>query len=161
MASDEVRAGRVEGLHIASHAGGSIRQVDVVHAIPGVGLEGDRYALGLGHYSQDRRVSRDLTLIEGEVIDDLAFQLKTPIDSGATRRNVTTLGIRLDSLVGKRFRIGTVLCEGTRICEPCQYLVGLLGIPILQGLVHRGGLRANILTEGYIRLGDSLVIKGF
>ena len=86
------------------------------------------------------------------------FELNTMIQPGATRRNVTTRGIRLDSLVGTRFRIGTVICQGTRICEPCQYLVDLLGQPILQGLVHRGGLRANILTEGYIRIGDGVAI---
>jgi MOSC domain-containing protein YiiM/ADP-ribose pyrophosphatase YjhB (NUDIX family) len=146
--------GVVEAIHVAAAAAEPVREVEAARAMAGVGLEGDRYALGRGHYSPDRRVSRDLTLIEAEVIEDLARNHGIQLAPGETRRNVTTRGIRLNDLLGHRFWVGEVLCEGTRLCEPCQYLTELTGKPLLHALVHRGGLRADIVRGGWIRRGD-------
>lgn len=153
-------AGRVEAIHVAGAAGEPVREVELIRAIAGVGLEHDRYALGRGHYSQDRRVSRELTLIEAEVIEDLPRSHGIRLAPGETRRNITTRGIRLNDLVGRRFWVGDVLCEGTRLCEPCQYLTELTDQPLLRALVHRGGLRADILRGGRIRWGDRLRVDG-
>jgi ADP-ribose pyrophosphatase YjhB (NUDIX family)/MOSC domain-containing protein YiiM len=146
--------GVVEAIHVAAAAGRPMREVEAVRAKVGVGLEGDRYAMGRGHYSHDLRVSRDLTLIEAEVIEDLARDHGIQLAAGETRRNVTTRGIRLNDLLGRRFWVGEVLCEGTRLCEPCQYLTELNGKPLLRALVHRGGLRAHIVRGGWISRGD-------
>src|SRR5689334_1621214 len=127
-----------------------------VHAHSGVGLDGDRYALGTGFWSRDHKVSRDVTLIEAEVIEALGDECGRPFDQGSFRRNIVTRGVRLNELVGKRFRIGELVLEGTTLCEPCAYLERLVGRPILQALVHRGGLRANILTIGNIRCDDEI-----
>jgi MOSC domain-containing protein YiiM/ADP-ribose pyrophosphatase YjhB (NUDIX family) len=154
LAGAATAAGVVEAIHVAAAAGGPVREVELVRAKAGVGLEGDRYALGRGHYSHDLRVSRDLTLIEAEVIEDLARDDGIQLAPGETRRNVTTRGIRVNDLVGCRFSVGEVLCEGTRLCEPCQYLTELTGKPLLRPLVHRGGLRADIVRGGRIRRGD-------
>jgi len=134
-----------------------MRSVDRVRAIAGVGLEGDRYATGAGHYSGDAKVDRDITLIEAEEIEALADRAGIVLGPGESRRNVTTRGIRLNELVGRRFRIGAVECLGTRLCEPCQYLTDLLGKPVLTPLVHRAGLRARIVTDGVIAPGDDVV----
>jgi MOSC domain-containing protein YiiM len=123
----------------------------------GIGLEGDRYALGVGHYSPDPRVDRQLTLIAAEEIERLADVFDIHLPPGATRRNVTTRGLDVNALNGRRFRIGTVLCEGTRLCEPCLYLTTLVSEPVLEPLVHRGGLRARILDDGEISVGDEVV----
>jgi MOSC domain-containing protein YiiM len=147
--------GVVEHIHIATAAGAPIRAVDAIRAIAGAGLEGDRYAYGRGHY-QDNRVSRDLTLVEAEAIEALAREHGIELAAGGTRRNLTTRGIRLNDLVGRRFWVGEVLCRGTRLCEPCQYLADLTGKPLLRPLVHRGGLRADILAGGVIRRGDEV-----
>jgi MOSC domain-containing protein YiiM len=149
-----MQSGVVEAIHIASAAGAPTRLLGVVRASAGIGLEGDRYAAGQGHYSHDHRVSRDLTLIEAEVIEALARDHGIKLAPGETRRNITTRGIRLNDLLGRRFWVGEVLCAGTRLCEPCQYLTDLTGKPLLRPLVHRGGLRADILSGGYIRRGD-------
>ena len=146
----------IEAIHVAAAAGEAVLEVELVRADARVGLEGDRYALGRGHYSPDRRVSRDLTLIEAEVIEDLARTHGIELAPGETRRNLTTRDIRLNDLVGRRFWIGEVLCEGTCLCEPCGYLSQLTGKPLLRALVHRGGLRADILRSGVIRRGDRL-----
>jgi MOSC domain-containing protein YiiM len=148
--------GAVEAIHIATAAGAPVRAVDTVRAIAGVGLDGDRYAYGRGHY-QDGRVSRDLTLIEAEALEALAREHGIELAVGETRRNLTLRGTSLNDLVGRRFWIGHVLCQGTRLCEPCQYLADLTGKPLLRPLVHRGGLRADILRGGVIRTGDRLL----
>jgi MOSC domain-containing protein YiiM len=146
----------VEGIFTAATAGAPVIGHERIRAIVGVGLEGDRYAHGDGYYSKDRKVDRDITLIEAEEIDRLAVA-GIRLGPGETRRNVTTRGIRLNELVGRRFRIGGVECLGTKLCEPCLYLAELIGKPILAPLVHRGGLRARILTDGEIAEGDAVV----
>jgi MOSC domain-containing protein YiiM len=147
----------VESIHIAPASGAPMSAVERVRAIAGVGLEGDRYAQRAGHWSPDTKVDRDLTLVAGEEIDRLADRFDIVLEPGETRRNVTTRGIDVNALVGRRFRIGTVECEGTRLCEPCQYLTDMVGQPILEPLVHRAGLRAVILTDGEISLGDEVI----
>lgn len=149
--------GRIEAIHLADTAAGPMRPVSRVRAIAGVGLEGDRYATGSGTYSPDATADRHLTLIEAEEIEALAERDGILLEPGETRRNVTTRGIRLNELVGRRFRVGAVECEATRLCEPCQGLTDHIGKPILKPLVHRAGLRALILTDGEIALGDEVV----
>jgi MOSC domain-containing protein YiiM len=134
-----------------------MQAVPRIRARVGSGLEGDRYALGLGYYSHDRRVRRDLTLIEAEVLEDLAA-LGIRLAPGEARRNVTTRGIRLNELVGRRFRIGAIELSGSRLCEPCAYLAALVGQPLVDPLVHRGGLRADVLVDGHIAIGDAIVL---
>ena len=144
-------------IHVTAGGGDPMQPVERVRAIAGVGLEGDRYALGTGHYSPDPKVDRQITLIAAEEIDRLAAELGIELAPGETRRNVMTRGVDVNALVGRRFRIGSVECQGTRLCEPCAYLEGLLGRPVLEPLVHRAGLRAQLLTDGEIALGDEVV----
>jgi MOSC domain-containing protein YiiM len=156
--------GQVVSLHIVSEAGAPLDIVPQVRAVPGRGLEGDRYFLGRGHYSGRPSVGgREVTLIETETIDALeqgvenaaGERLGIKITPAETRRNIATVGVPLNHLVGATFWVGAVQMRGTRLCEPCQYLEGLTGRPrLMHGLLHRGGLRAQILSEGIIRVGD-------
>jgi 8-oxo-dGTP diphosphatase len=133
-----------------------MRSLDRVQVRAGIGLEGDRYALGMGHYSENHRVSRDITLVEAEVLDDLHRDHGVALPPGGTRRNLTTRGIRLPELIGRQFLIGDVVCQGTGLCEPCQYLADLAGQAIVRPLTHRAGLRADVLTDGEMRVSDSI-----
>ena len=146
--------GTVEGLAVAPEAEADMRLLEVASARAGRGLDGDRYAAGAGTFSPraDRRPGYDLTLMAAEVLDDLTAA-GHPVDFAATRRNVLTRGIDVNALVGRTFRIGDVLCEGRRLCEPCVHLDRLSGPGLLRPLIHKGGLRADILTDGEIRLG--------
>ena len=146
--------GTVEGLAVAPAAEAPMRVLRVAQARAGRGLDGDRYAAGSGTFSSraGRRPGYDLTLIAAEVLDELAAS-GPALDFAGTRRNVLTRGIDVNALVGRRFRIGQVLCEGRRLCEPCAHLDRLSGPGVLRPLIHRGGLRADILTDGEIRLG--------
>jgi MOSC domain-containing protein YiiM len=91
------------------------------------------------------------------VIEDLAATDGIVLAPGESRRNVTTRGIRLNALVGRRFRVGDVVCDGTQLCEPCQYLTDLVGKPVLRPLVHRAGLRARIVEGGEVAVGSEVV----
>jgi len=119
----------------------------------GRGIVGDRYFEGTGTFSASEKHGQQLTLIEAEVLDALhddGLDL-TPIDA---RRNVVTRGIDLNALVGREFEIGTAHCIGRRLCEPCSHLQRLTGTALLRAMVHRGGLRADILSSGVVRVGD-------
>jgi MOSC domain-containing protein YiiM len=148
--------GTVEAIHTAPAPGVPMVPRDRVLAIAGVGLEGDRYATRAGTWSANLGVDRDITLVEAEVIEDLAATDGIVLAPGQTRRNVSTRGIRLNDLVGRRFRVGGAVCEGTRLCEPCQYLTDLVGEPILRPLAHRAGLRARIVEGGEIAVGAEI-----
>jgi MOSC domain-containing protein YiiM len=148
--------GRVEAIRIATAAGAPMRSMERAEALAGQGLEGDRYAARTGHWSAIRRSGDQLTLIEREVLADLDASYGLGLSNGDSRRNVTTSGVRLDDLIGRRFRIGDVVCRAVRRCEPCSYLDELLGRPVLYPLVHKGGIRVEILESGTISVGDPI-----
>jgi MOSC domain-containing protein YiiM len=151
--------GSVQFLAICDSAGGAMQARECVMAIASLGLAGDRYANKTGHYSNwpSPGGGRALTLIEAEVLEAIEAETGIALTQGEHRRNITSRGITLDTLIGRRFLIGDVLCEGVRPCEPCAYLEQLTGKSVLRPLAHRGGLRANILSTGSIRVGDLLV----
>jgi MOSC domain-containing protein YiiM len=131
---------------------------DSAHAIPGQGLKGDRYYHGKGTFSPPlQKPDYELTLIEEEKIKGFARESGVPFTPLQARRNIVTSGIELNGLVGREFLIGAVRAKGIRLCEPCNYLAKKSFSQVLRGLVHKGGLRAQILTEGIIYAGD--VIK--
>jgi len=149
-------AGHVVAIHVSPSAEGEMTGVDKVRAVPGRGLEGDRYFLGVGSYSDRAEPSREVTLIESEALEALSRDYGHELLGGASRRNITTAGIALNHLVGQEFQVGAVRLRGIRLCEPCNHLEAVTGKEVRPGLVHRGGLRCQILTEGQISTGDPI-----
>jgi len=147
--------GTVESIYIASTAQGATLAVGQAVAIPGAGLEGDRYALKLGTFYKPAP-DYELTLIEAEAIEALRRDYQVELTAGEARRNIVTRNVPLNHLVGREFAIGEVRVRGIRLCEPCDHLQKVTGKPVLKGLLHRGGLRAQILTRGTIRVGDEV-----
>ncbi len=145
--------GLVEAIVLAPEAEAPVEHVSQALARAGRGLNGDRYAAGAGTFASGRPGSA-ITLVEAEVLEELAVDLGRAIDH---RRNVVVRGAALNGLVGCRFRLGEAVCEGKRLCEPCRHLDRLNGEEVLRPLVHRGGLRADILESGTIRVGDPLI----
>lgn len=128
-----------------------------VRAVPGRGLEGDRYFAGTGTFSpHPQRPDFEVTLIQREHVEAFASLSGVPFTPREARRNLVTAGVDLNALVGREFRVGPVLVRGVRLCEPCNYLAKRTSTEILRGLLHKGGLRAQILSEGVIRVGDRL-----
>jgi MOSC domain-containing protein YiiM len=148
--------GFLVSIYITSSAGQPMMEVSQAQAIPGRGLDDDRYALGLGLYSATPGTGRQLTLIEQEAIQALNEEEGLAFTAAQSRRNLVTQGVPLNHLVGKDFQVGAVTLHGIRLCEPCDYLAGMTRPEVLPGLVHRGGLRADILTPGLIRPGDDI-----
>jgi MOSC domain-containing protein YiiM len=153
-------SGTVESIFLAPSAGAELKPAEEVRALPGKGLEGDRYAKGEGSFSRWPGAGREVTLIESEVIRDVAERHGIDLGHGRSRRNVVTRGVRLNELVGKRFRIGAALFRGDRLAEPCGYLARRVGDGVQQVLKGRGGLRADVIEGGVIRVGDALVVIG-
>ena len=147
--------GKVESIHIASTAIGPIQALDHAILIPGVGLEGDRYALKQGTFFKPEP-DFELTLIEAEAIEALQREYNVELAAGEARRNIVTRDVPLNHLVGREFTIGGVRIRGIRLCEPCDHLQRTTGKQLIKGLRHRGGLRAQILTQGTIRVGDTI-----
>jgi MOSC domain-containing protein YiiM len=147
--------GRVDAIAIADQATGPMRMVDAAKALTGRGLDGDRYAAKAGTFTpaDDTVRGYDLTLIEAEVLDELTLPDGATLGYAEARRNVVARGIDLNSLVGRRFRVGDVECLGQRLCEPCSHLERLTTKGTLRALIHRGGLRADVLTDGTIESG--------
>lgn len=151
--------GTVVSLHIAPRAAERMISVPAARAIPGKGLERDRYHDRTGTYSAgDARPDREVTLIEEEAITALRRDYEVDFDAGESRRNIVTRGVALNHLVGRDFRVGQVTLRGIRLCEPCGHLEQVTGQPVRAGLVHRGGLRAQILTAGTIRVADPIEV---
>ncbi|MBJ7330991.1 MAG: MOSC domain-containing protein [Solirubrobacteraceae bacterium] len=148
----ELTAGTVEALVLAPDAEAAVISVETAVAFAGVGLEGDRYAEGRGTFASGRPGSA-LTLVDAAVLDELAAERGRPVDH---RRNVVVRGTDLNALVGKTFSLGEVVCQGRRLCEPCAHLDRANAGGILRPLVHRGGLRADIVEGGTVRVGDVL-----
>jgi len=151
---DAEPAGQVVEINISSEHEVLPEPVPRVRAVPGRGLEGDRNFFE-GPGTQPER-DQELTLIATEALDALADEYGIELTAAESRRNVATRGIDVNKLEGKRFRVGDVECEGIELCEPCNHLQGLTKPGVLRGLVHRGGLRAAILTEGEIAVGDAV-----
>jgi MOSC domain-containing protein YiiM len=150
--------GKVASLHIATSGRTSMQTIDRALAVNGRGLEGDRYFNQLGTYSKRAGSGRQVTLIESEALEALARDYGVAISPAQARRNIVTRAIALNHLVGREFVIGEVRLRGMRLCDPCAHLESLSAPGALRGLVHRGGLRADILSGGLIRVGDSITV---
>ncbi|HEX7230753.1 MAG TPA: MOSC domain-containing protein [Candidatus Binatia bacterium] len=150
--------GLVVSLHIAPTAAAPIETRDPVEAVVGRGIEGDRYFAGVGTFSREPGSGRHLTLIEAEALEGLKRDYGIAIAPGDSRRNVVTRAVPLNHLVGREFLIGNLRLRGTRLCEPCAHLEKLTERGALRGLVHRGGLRAEILIGGTIRVDDPITV---
>ena len=133
-----------------------MRSVPHARAVPGRGLEGDRYFHQVGTYSNKPRPDSEVTLIEMEAIEALKQEHGIELDAGDARRNIVTRQVPLNHLVGREFQVGEVTLHGIRLCEPCSHVEKLTRTGVLRGLIHRGGLRAQILTDGAIRIGDAV-----
>jgi MOSC domain-containing protein YiiM len=147
--------GTVELVALAAEAEGPMREVTSAEVLEGRGLRGDRYERGAGTFSNPGGRGYDLTLVEAEALEELSDKGVELVPAEA-RRNLVVRGIALDGLIGRCFKVGEIECLGQRRCEPCAHLERLTQPGVLRGLVHRGGLRADVLSDGEIRLGDRI-----
>lgn len=150
-------SGTLRAIWIAREAGGAMTHLDTAHLVAGRGIEGDRYFERAGTFSPDgSSPDHELTLVAQEEVTRFLAATGLEIAAGELRRNLLTEGIDLNARVGRRFRIADVELEGIRLCEPCRTLADQVGQEVLSGLVHRAGLRARIVSDGRVRVGDPI-----
>lgn len=148
---------RVAQILIAPSPASAMQPMQEVRAIPGKGLVGDRYFSGEGTFSpHPQKPDYEITFIEREKIEAFAREWGLAFTALLARRNIVTDGVDLNELAGKEFLVGEVRIRGIRLCEPCNHLAKASFPETLKGLVNRGGLRAQILSEGVIHVGDSI-----
>ena len=141
--------------------GAPVERLEAARALAGRGLEGDRYAAGIGSYSRWPGRGRAVTLIAAEALADAEAAFGVRVSAGEHRRNLVVAGADLRSLLGGRFRIGEALFEGARVCAPCKYLVRVTGQErVFEALVGRGGIRAEVVEGGRFAVGDALMPVG-
>jgi hypothetical protein len=159
-----ISEGRVEAIHLAPDSGDPMKSLRQAEVIADKGIRGDRYFEKQGLWNlldqdPDRNIkgASDITFIESEALEAVERDAGIALESGAHRRNVTTRQVPLNHLVGKRFEVGNVVCEGIELCEPCGYMQSLVAKEGLSdALVHRGGLNARVVESGKIEVGDGI-----
>lgn len=149
--------GQLLNIHTTPKARAPMVEQSSARLIPGVGIEGDRYAKGIdtGTYSAQPDI-REVTLIEVETLEALARDHDITLTPQEHRRNLTTRDVPLNHLVGQRFYIGDVLLEGGRLNYPCRYIDMITKKTICDLLEHRSGLNCRILEGGTIQPGDRI-----
>lgn len=145
------------GLYIAEHGGAPMQRLEVAELIAGVGIAGDRYATGKGHYSLKPAPDRQITLIEIETLDALARDYDLQLTAAESRRNICTRGVPLNHLVGREFSLGEAILYGARLNVPCKYLEKVTGKKVFEALKHRSGLNCEIRRGA--RVGPGAVIE--
>lgn len=148
--ADPQSNGVVELLLVAAAAREPMELRAEVQVLPGLGIPGDRYATGAGHWSDPRWPDQELTLVEAELAEELS------LDPILLRRNIVTRGVRLDGLIGKDFVVGSALLRGVRPCDPCRYIETMTRPGLFDELRGRGGLRAKVMKGGTITVGDHI-----
>jgi MOSC domain-containing protein YiiM len=152
--------GRIIAIHVHGEAGATPRAIEVARLVAGKGIEGDVNFEAAEKDPSPKRADGALTLIETEAIEAAGRDCAVHLSAADSRRNVLTEGIALNHLVGKEFRVGTAVCHGVELCEPCGYLEKMTQKGVVQAFLHRGGLRARIVRDGVARPGDSVGAVG-
>ena len=147
-------AGSLAGIWLTPRTAAPMLDVPAARLVAGLGLEGDRYALGGGTWAQYPDQEKQLTLIAAEDVAAVARETGAALTPGDTRRNLVTTGLDLHPLVGSWFGIGDALLFGMKRCPPCAHLERLTGVKLIKPMVHRGGINAAVFVGGPIRVGD-------
>ena len=151
--------GKVVAIYIAKKRGEPTVLVEQAHVVPGMGIAGDRYFNHSSNRDIHSKPGREITLIEMEAIESMRDVDRLQITPDQTRRNIVTSGIALNNLVGHLFSVGNIQMRGVRLCEPCQYLANRTDPRLLVSMAHRGGLRAEIITDGIIHTNDIITTQ--
>jgi MOSC domain-containing protein YiiM len=152
--------GQLIGIFVAERKGHDLHPLDSAEAVAGRGLVGDRYFLKKGTFSDKDGPDREVTLIEVEALEGMAREYELKLEPAQARRNLLTRGVPLNHLVGQTFAVGPVVLRGLRLCEPCGHLERLTCKGVQKGLVHRGGLRAQVISGGLLTVGAAIAEQG-
>jgi len=148
--------GTLTEIWLTAAAAEPMRRVPTARLRPGLGLDGDRYALGGGTWARYPDLEKQLTLIDRDDVAAVAAEVGAALSPGDTRRNLVTTGVDLAALVGRWFTVGDALLFGMKRCPPCAHLERLTGIRLVKAMVHRGGINAAVFAGAAIGEGDAV-----
>lgn len=151
--------GQLIGIFVAERKVHDLHALDWVEAVAGRGLIGDRYFFKEGTFSDKDGPDREVTLMEIEALEGMAREYQLSLEPAQARRNLLTRGVPLNHLVGQTFAVGPVVLRGLRLCEPCGHLEKLTCKGVQKGLIHRGGLRAQVVQGGILEVGGAIVLR--
>lgn len=151
-----MKLGTILSIHIAAYMTEQLANVQQISAVVGQGLEGDRYYAHITPSSGQHDAAREATFVEAEALEALERDYHIELTGPESRRNFTTRGVALNHLVGREFRVGEAVFRGIRLCEPCTHLEEVSGKQAREALIHRGGLRAQIVQSGTVCVGDEV-----
>lgn len=150
-------SGSLTAIYVSAAAGSPMETCERATLVADQGIEGDRYFRGVGTFSPEvQDPAHQVTLIESEEVERFNRDNDLDFDASRFRRNLVTRDLRLEDLVGVEFQIGDVVLRGIRLCEPCAYLSSQTDRRLPKAMLHRAGLRAQIVTGGVIRVGASI-----
>ena len=150
--------GVVEGIYLTAEGSAAMGRVEEVRTVAGCGIEGDRYCAGTGYWTRYGDVC-EVTLIEGEDLDNIEKELGIGVKNGEHRRNIITRGIRLGDLRRKKFRVGETVLEYDRPRPPCRHVQDLSEPGMTRALKGRGGICARVVQAGSIKVRDTIEIE--
>ena len=153
----QTMVGVVQEIYIASAGGVAMQKVDLVEAVAGCGLQGDRYMSRTGYWSGSDECQ--VTLIEGETLDKIAAETNLRVGNGEHRRNIITRGVRLHELRGKQFAVGDAVLEYDRPRPPCAYIQSITQPGMTRALLGpNGGICVRVVKSGVIRPSDKIEV---
>ena len=149
--------GVIEKIFITSKGGEPMQPLAEVEAVEGRGLRGDRYLARTGYWTSVDEC--EVTLIQGEDLDEITSTTPLRVLNGEHRRNLVTRGIELMDLLGQRFQIGEAVLEYDRPRPPCTYIQSLTGQQgLTRALGRRGGICVRVVKSGTIRVQDPIIL---
>lgn len=154
MSNNAFWNGEVVGIYIASTADAPMESLQEARLVEGKGIEGDRYYAGTGTHSDEE--CYEVTLIESETVEAMQREYRLECDASEPRRNIVTRGFALNHLVNREFQIGEIRLRGLALREPCAHLMEVTSHKMAIGLMHRGGLGAQVISSGIIHVGDPI-----
>lgn len=146
----------IKQIFISKKNGGELLELEKVEAVQYCGLRDDRY---FKQFSVAPGNQNAITLIDVEKVNACNDTLQAKFSPADFRRNIITEGVDLNSLVGREFYIGEVKLRGYELCQPCRYISELLSADLLHAMDQRGGLRAEILAGGTLKVGDRIIVE--
>ena len=146
---------RVARMFIATRASAPMQEVDAIEVIARRGLRGDRYCEGCGFWSEKDEC--EITMISQHDLDDIENETGINLDTGAHRRNLVAQNIVMESLIGKRFQIGSAKFAYERPRPPCLHLQKISEPGVVKALAGRSGICIRCFDSGMIKQGDQII----
>ena len=145
--------GKIEAINISHISETDTVYVNQAFLEKNKGIVNDRY------YNNYKNSMEQVTLIDKEEIDLFNYNIKNNIGYKDFRRNIIVSGVNLIQNLNKTILINDVKLKIHEICQPCKYLQDKLKIPeLVKLLVNKSGVRAEILTSGFIKVNDKIKI---